>query len=325
MYLAAERAAKRTGRNVRLVLFGYFLPKDMEPYFRDSAAAICKTVKVEFVMNDDPRFPDGLWAAADIFTSLSDNVQESFGLTPIEAMACGLPSVVTDWDGYREGIRNGSEGFLVPIMTPPPSAGMALAQMYYNQDNYGMALAGSSQSTCIDIEECANAYAVLIENADLRRKFGENGRIRARDVFDWRHIIRRYDNLWTSLSEQRIANPPAQAFPENWQAMHPGYPNFWQMFKSFPTRQLSEIDILRVVLDRAEIDVIMGNGMNLFIPELLLPKDQLLELIELIRGAGAVRIRDILIAFPHDSRDLLWRCFGWMLKCGICAPDRSKT
>ncbi len=42
-----------------------------------------------------------IWQAADIFTSLSDNIQETFGLTPIEAMAAGLPSVVTDWDGYQ--------------------------------------------------------------------------------------------------------------------------------------------------------------------------------------------------------------------------------
>ena len=74
LFLAAERAAKAMKRKLRLVMFGYFKPKDMEQHFRNLAADICKTVQVEFVLNDDPRFPDGLWAAADIFVSLADNV-----------------------------------------------------------------------------------------------------------------------------------------------------------------------------------------------------------------------------------------------------------
>jgi glycosyltransferase involved in cell wall biosynthesis len=325
MFMAAERAAKQTGRKVRLVMLGYFKPKDMEPHFRNLAAELCHAVKAEFVMNDDPRFPDGLWAAADIFTSLSDNVQESFGLTPIEAMACGLPSVVTDWDGYREGVRNGKEGFLIPVMTPPPSAGMAVAQMYYNEGNYGVALMGAAQSSSVDIDWCAKSYAVLISNADLRRTFGENGKIRARGVFDWRHIIRAYDDLWKSLAEQRLAAPPAKSIPDHWQAMHPAYPNPWQMFKSFSTTHLAPNDILRIALKEEEVDILLSHGMNFFVPQLLLPQDQLLELIAVIRRAGAVRIKDALSAFPQDSHDLLWRCFGWMLKCGICTFERPQT
>ena len=41
-------------------------------------------------------------AIPDIFVSLSDNIQETFGLTPLEGMASGLPVVATDWNGYRD-------------------------------------------------------------------------------------------------------------------------------------------------------------------------------------------------------------------------------
>ena len=322
MLLAAERAAQMTGRKVRLVLFGYFKPRDMESHFRALAADVGRTMTVEFVMNDDARFPDGLWAAADIFTSLSDNVQESFGLTPIEAMACGLPSVITDWDGYREGVRHGSEGFLVPTTTPPASAGMDIARDYYNQDNYGVSLSAAAQSTSVDIEWCAQSYAVLIGNAELRKQYGDSARARAREVFDWRHIIRAYDELWRDLSEQRMSQPPAQTLPPNWQAMHPAYPNPWQMFASFPSTQLLPSDILHMAADRDAINLVMRHGMNYFVPDLLLSQEQLLELIGVIQRANAVRIQDLLNAFPYDKHDLLWRCIGWLLKHGICSVQR---
>jgi glycosyltransferase involved in cell wall biosynthesis len=322
LFMAAERAAQRTGRKLRLVMYGYFKPKDMEPHFRALAADLCKNVVVTFVMNDDARFPDGLWAGADIFASLSDNVQESFGLTPIEAMAAGLPAVITDWDGYREGVRNGCEGFLIPTFTPPPAAGMEIARSYFNEGNYGVSLSGASQSTSVDIEWGANALKVLIENDGLRRTYGANGRARARDVFDWRHIIRAYDELWRDLSERRLAQPPEPTLPAHWQAMHPAFPNPWEMFKAFPTTHLAATDILHIALSEEDVATILRHEMNYFVPALLLPKEQLLELIGVVRGVTSVRIADLLMPYPLDRYEILWRCIGWLLKHGICVVQR---
>ncbi|MDD3028950.1 MAG: glycosyltransferase family 4 protein [Alphaproteobacteria bacterium] len=322
MFMAAERAARRSRHPVRLVLFGYFLPKDMEPRFRALAADVCKTARVDFVTNDDPRFPDGLWAAADIFTSLSDNVQESFGLTPIEAMACGLPAVVTDWDGYREGVRDGVDGFLIPTIAPPPEAGMAIARMYYNENNYGVALSGALQSTAVDIDACAKAYATLIDDAALRATFGRNGEARARSVFDWEHVIGAYNALWQHLAEQRAATVGPAPLPESWPAAHLSYPNPWHMFKSFPSAHMAPTDVVHIAASPEDVDLLLRHDMNLFVPQLLLSQEQLLELIAVIRRAGAARIQDILAPFPLDSHDLLWRCLGWMVKFGVCTLER---
>ena len=46
------------------------------------------------------------WAVADMFLSLVDNPQ-TFGLAPVEAMAAGVPLVVSDWDGYRYTVTDG--------------------------------------------------------------------------------------------------------------------------------------------------------------------------------------------------------------------------
>ena len=58
-----------------------------------------------------------------MFCSLSDNIQETFGIVPIEAMAAGLPVVVSDWDGYKDTVRHGVDGFR--ISTCMPQAGLA--------------------------------------------------------------------------------------------------------------------------------------------------------------------------------------------------------
>jgi len=317
LWQAAQRAAQRTKHKIRVVMFGYFKPKDMEKHFRDLAADIATHAPIEFIMNDDPRFPDGLWAGADIFTSLSDNIQESFGLTPVEAMAAGLPSVITDWNGYRGGVRDGVDGFLIRTITPPASSGMAIAQAYYNEENYGVSLMGAAQSTAVDIEQCATTIAELTNNSEKRRSMGASARANAQNTFDWKHIIPAYENLWAELAAKRKAKPPTPAVPANWPALHPSFTNPFQMFRSFPSAIITPHNIVQVVMPVADIQVIIKHEMNFFLPELLASKETMLELIEVIRKAGTARVADVTAAFPVNEQDRILRCVGWMLKHGV--------
>ena len=269
-------------------------------------------------MNDDPRFPEGFWAGADIFASLSDNVQESFGLTPVEAMAAGLPAIVSDWNGYRGGVREGQEGFLIPTFTPPSENGLAIAEHYYNEQNYGVALVGASQSTTVDINRCAAALHLLIEDEAKRKQMGQNGRVRARDIFDWRHIIKSYEDLWAELERKRQSATISPGTPKNWQAAHPAFPNPWAMFSSFPSGFLAPSDKFRVVLGNNEINQLLRHEMNFFTAELLLPKELLLGIIEVIRNAGAPTINDIITSFPVEEHGRVWRSLGLTFKLGIC-------
>jgi starch synthase len=319
LWQAAERAAKETGKKIRVVMRGYFKPKDMEGHFRPLAADILKTAKIDFVMNDDPKFAEGFWAGADIFVSLSDNIQESFGLTPVEAMASGLPAIVSDWDGYRGAVRDGIDGFLIPTLTPPPEAGFEIAEYYYNQQNYGVALVGASQSTVVDTNRCTEALITLVKDENKRRAMGESGRARAQEVFDWRHIIKAYEALWGELAQKRLAAPPKRGIPPNWQAAHPSFPNPWKMFASFPSGNLKLETRLRVVLERPAIEALLKHEMNFFVPELLMPKEVLLNFIDVIRKAGSISIGELLTGFPPPEQARVWRCVGWMLKLGICA------
>ncbi len=59
----------------------------------------------------------GFHAACDVYLGPAGG-GESFGMVLVEAMAAGLPVVVSDIAGYREVVRDGLEGFLVPAGEP---------------------------------------------------------------------------------------------------------------------------------------------------------------------------------------------------------------
>ena len=62
--------------------------------------------------------PDVL-RAADLFL-LTTEPPESFGIVLIEAMACGLPAIATDYPGVRAVVDDGATGLLVAARRPAP-------------------------------------------------------------------------------------------------------------------------------------------------------------------------------------------------------------
>lgn len=319
LILAAREAARQTKKKVRLIFYGYYMPKEaMEPRFKEIINDFSDDLNCEIIENTDKRFPDGLLAAADIFTSLVDNIQESFGLTPIEAMACGLPTVITDWDGYRDGVRDGIDGFLVPTYTPPVDAGIDIANHYLSDNNYGNYLMGAAQSTVIDIAAATAAFLTLIDNPDMRREMGAAAKKRAAQTYDWNVIIPAYEKLWKELGERANAAIQKPSIPKNWAAITPSHPNPFRMFESFPTDFLSPDTRIKIEIRDEDIALLLKHDMNYFIKELLAPKPLILTLIETIRAHGSIAISDILAIAPATEHQRLWRTIGWFLKHGIC-------
>lgn len=323
LLLSLRRAAQITRKKLRLVLFGYFMPADMSPRYealaRDFGAV--ENFRTDIVANDDPRFPHGLWAASDIFASLVDNIQESFGLVPIEAMACGLPSIVSDWDGYRDGVRHGLDGLLVPTLAPPARAGAAIAEKFFENRSYAHYLMGAAQSTAIDIDAAAKGFAALADNKEKRLEMGLQAMARARNVYDWRAIIPAYEQLWHKLAEERLHGSPTPPLPPGWDAVSPDFPNPWRIFESFASRTLSPEDKIKTIMSAQDIEILFRHDMNLFVPDLLLPVPLVRELAETLRET--LWVREILAVAPESEKDRLWRTIGWLLKHGVCARQAS--
>ena len=239
MYMALETAAKATNKKIHLIQAGWFENQKEENSFKGTAQAFCPSVNTIFIDGrlQETRF--NIWCIADIFISLSDNIQETFGLTPIEAMAAGLPVIVSDWNGYQESVRHQVDGLKIPTLQPPPDAGIDLAESLMDDSlNYDTYIGHTSMMTAVDIDACSQALTLLINDAELRRRLGENGRSRVRELYDWKVVISAYEQLWQNLAEIRAAASMSVPLTPN----SPPYPlceDPFRLFAHYSTTKLT--------------------------------------------------------------------------------------
>ncbi|MCU0934693.1 MAG: glycosyltransferase family 4 protein [Gammaproteobacteria bacterium] len=244
MYLALERAAQTTGRKVHLIQAGWFEEKREEEEFQRTARVFAPSVRSVFLDGRRPEIRRDVWYAADLFVSLSDNIQETFGLTPVEAMAAGLPAVVSDWDGYRESVRHGVDGLRVPTVTPPPGSAEDLAAAYLDDRlSYSAHVGHAAMAVAVDVDACAQALATLMVDPALRRRMGDSGRARARAVYDWKVVVAAYEALWRELALRRTAASEG-AEPQGRRRGHPLCDDPFYTFGHYPTIWLGEETLL---------------------------------------------------------------------------------
>jgi glycosyltransferase involved in cell wall biosynthesis len=107
--------------------------------------------------------------AADAFV-LTTEPPESFGIVLIEAMACGLPTIATDYPGVRAVVDDGETGLVVPAHDPA-AVGAAIAS-----------LAGDPAA---------------------RRRMGGAGRVKAEREWAWPRLIDRMDEVYAEAVAAR--------------------------------------------------------------------------------------------------------------------------
>lgn len=83
--------------------------------------------RVTFTGRRDRRWLRYFYSAADVF--ITTPWYEPFGITPVEAMACGTPVIGSNVGGLKYTVRHCRTGFLVPP-NDPSAIGMRLAQLY---------------------------------------------------------------------------------------------------------------------------------------------------------------------------------------------------
>jgi starch synthase len=241
MFHGLQAVAQRTGKSIVLIQSGQFFNADVEAVYRSAVAQFCPDVRCLFIDGRDDKLYRAGWAGSDLFVSLSDNIQETFGLTPLEAMASGLPVVVTDWNGYKDTVRDGVDGFRIRTWAPQAGIGANMARDYQSGAlNFDHFLARASMAVTVDMAELVDRLSDLVQDPDLRRRQGQAGQARTRALYDWAVVYRQYQDLWAELSAQRLS---AGAADLAWSATAPrqgaAHLDPFQSFSTYPTAMVA--------------------------------------------------------------------------------------
>ncbi len=319
MYQALEAAAKAAGKEVVLVECGWHANAFIEKAYREAAALACPSVRVVTLDGRKPQDRQTAWAGADVFCSLSDNIQETFGIVPIEAMAAGLPVVVADWDGYKDTVRDGVDGFRVPTLMPQAGLGGDLALRHALEiDTYDMYCGHTCSLVAVDVQAAAQAFERLFESPALRQRMGQAGRMRAAQVYDWSAIIAQYETLWARLGEIREAQagslkPPAHPWPARMDPFH--------AFAAYPTRTLTPQTPLALVDADADTALARTRAMRTLamvdFAKAILPAEPEIQAVLQAAAAGPRAAGELVAGLPPERQAFVFRGLAWLAKLGV--------
>ncbi|MGV6839954.1 MAG: glycosyltransferase family 4 protein [Planktomarina sp.] len=257
MYRALSLAQKETGKNVHMILCGYFGDKLSEDVFRKGASNAMPNVKLHVLNGKEAEDRMCAFGAADAFVFPIDNIQETFGLAPIEAMAAGLPVIASDWDGLRDTVTD-EVGYKIPTLYPGADILKPESLRYQLEvDTYPQYTTLNASMTVIDVPLMAKAMVDLIANPDLRNRMGRAGLKRAKTVYDWSNVIPQMQDVWEELASIRL-NAAASENTIYEGAEIPISPNSGHLFASYPTNQGGMADILLTVSPGANLQSLKG-------------------------------------------------------------------
>ena len=213
-YRALNELANELNKKLCMIEFGWYANSYIEEAFTECFAAEATSKNFRRIVFDgtDQQQKKDLLSLSDLFVSLSDNIQETFGITPLEAMSAGLPVVVSDWDGYKETVTD-AVGMKIPTVFPPAGLGTDIIEAYAsNADSYDVYLGKVSALVSVDQKVLTESLRALITNESMRLKMGQAAQRWVRDNFDWSKIIPRYIELWLELKSERnnSATPAAK-------------------------------------------------------------------------------------------------------------------
>lgn len=297
MLIALEEVAQTTGADIHLWQVGWASREDEAKLHEDAPKHLAPSVTVHTIDGRDPAMRRDIWAGADIFTLAVDNIQETFGLVPVEAMAAGLPVIMPDWNGFRDTVRHGETGFLLPTRTPPPGMGLGqqLARRFADgTDDYLRHLSLLQQQTQIDVRAYVEALTTLVTDPAKRQAMGAAGNAHVRAQFDWRAVIPQYIDLTKALAEQRQAGTVTTPGRTR-TALNPLEIDPLSLYRAYPSAVLAPGDLVtpHKPLDAATLTALDAvNGRTLYTRRVI-PDEKLLAFADLIAQLGPVTVQDL--------------------------------
>lgn len=320
VYVALQRAQAGTGRRLHLILYGRFPDDYSRRIFLAPARELMPDVTVHHVEHAGPARRRAVLSAGEMFLFLIDNLQESFGIAPVEAMAAGLPVVASDWDGIKDTVDGGA-GIRVPTTGARPEHVAATGLRYQGgTDSYIQYLSQLSAVTEIDVAGMAEAVRALMVDAGLRARMGAAGRARARALFDWGAVVPRMQDLFAEQDARRRVALEAGLCPPVRATHLPVAPSPMVYFEAFPTGLLPAG--ARFHWQGGEVAVGRAFALRDYAPTRRIFEMQadVERVADALRGAGAATAEEIArsVGFRVFKVE---RCLLWLCKYGFARRE----
>ena len=195
----------------------------------------CDTLGIHrtVIRRPDDTMRKALYAAADVFLSPVDNVQETFGLTMLEAAVSSLPIIASDFDGYRDLVVDRKTGFLIPTLGPENTLDTNTRAAAVPAAEYHLRLA---QQCVVDVKELGLMLARLGTDEELRASMGKQGRALALG-YSWDVIVGRYLDLWRELAAIPLPKEEEERLRSS---RHPCEVDFGRLFAGHYTATLAD-------------------------------------------------------------------------------------
>ena len=314
IYMAMQAAqAQLHDRKLHLVLCGQFRDEFSRKVFENGARALMPDVGFAVLDGALAAERKAALSGADVFMFLIDNIQETFGIAPLEGMAAGLPLLVSDWDGMKDTVPP-EVGFRVTSRTLPGSYLASEAMRYQGgTDSYLQYCAVTSALTEIDQPELVDRILTLARDGDLRRRMGQAAQAHVRAHYDWSVIVPQMQALWAEQEAMRVAAKPLRYRSDSL----PIAPSPTHYFAAYPTEQVTLKDQLFVAVDGGpDLQALLRIRNYTATKRMFAPPAQIGSVLAVVQAKGGCDLATIETACGLTSLQAA-RVVIWLLKYNL--------
>jgi hypothetical protein len=233
-------------------------------------------------------------------------------------MLAGLPVLASAWNGYKELVRHGQDGFLIRTALPEDT------RPYNPISSMTDMRAVLSQSVVIDMHDFQEYCTVLARNKPLRLELGAAARKRAEEMYGWKNLVPRYEAQWRHQLAEGVAHRRGR--PKGGQD-NASFIDYASVFAHFGSGKWGDKMIVRCGDLEPRIEQLFHEG-ELFSDTRVGFRSELDHfIVERLRNRGTETIGDLIqgcLSQRQEWSELLVRAqIGRLLKYGVLAGAGS--
>ena len=241
---------------------------------------------------------------------------------PIEAMAAGLPVVVSDWNGYKDTVRDGIDGFRMPTLMPQAGLGADLALRHaLDIDTYDMHCGHACSLVAVDVQATAQAF--------VRRSIPPNFAARwARLAASGRGKSTTGRRSFRSTSAVGATHRKCQGQAKDLKPLAHPWParmDPFDAFASYPTQALTPQTVLALVDADADTALKRTSAYRqlamIDFAKVILPSETEIQAVLHAASAGPKLAAELLAGIPAERQPFVFRCLAWLVKLGVLAQQ----